>query len=119
MRRSRPKVQSVRKKLEEPDLSNRTCPRPFRPWETVSLGKDAMLRCQYKQLLVLEALDVPGLRVPNTFASLPRKATAGDKVCTRKYHRDPRFARSRHYYIEKINIAVIARSEHTMRRTTD
>jgi len=78
-----------------------------------------MLRCQYEQLRVLEALDVPGLRVPNTFVSLPRKATAADRVCTRKYHRDPRFARSRHYHIEKINIAVIARSEHTMMRTTD
>ncbi len=52
---------------------DRTCPRRFRPWETVSHGKDAMLRCQYKQLRVLEALDVPGLRVPNTLRRSPAK----------------------------------------------
>jgi len=49
----------------------------------------------------------------------PAKRLLLIEFCTRKYHRDPRFARSRHYHIEKINIAVIARSEHTMRRTTD
>ena len=32
-----------------------------------------MLQCQYDQLKVLEALHVPGLRVPNTFALLPAK----------------------------------------------
>ncbi|PYK28084.1 MAG: hypothetical protein DME59_03185 [Verrucomicrobia bacterium] len=37
------------------------------------MGTDAMLRCQYEQLRVLEALHVPGLRVPNTFALLPAK----------------------------------------------
>jgi hypothetical protein len=112
VRPNRPKVRPLRKKLEEPDLSNRTCPRRFRHWETVGHGKDAMLRREYKQLRVLEALDVPGLRVPNTLRR-SRKATAADRVCTGKYHRDSRFARSRHYHIEKINIAVIARSEHT------
>ena len=37
------------------------------------MGTDAMLRCQYEQLRVLEALHIPGLRVPNTFALLPAK----------------------------------------------
>src|SRR2546429_6445491 len=37
------------------------------------MGTEAMLRCQYEQLRVVEALDVPGLRTPNTFALLPAK----------------------------------------------
>jgi len=37
------------------------------------MGTNSMLQCQYDQLKVLEALHVPGLRVPNTFALLPAK----------------------------------------------
>ena len=37
------------------------------------MGTDAMLQYQYEELRALAALEVPGLRVPNTFALLPGK----------------------------------------------
>jgi hypothetical protein len=37
------------------------------------MGTDAMLQYQYDELRALAALQVPGLRVPNTFALLPAK----------------------------------------------
>jgi hypothetical protein len=37
------------------------------------MGTDAMLQYQYEELRALTALEVPGLRVPNTFALLPAK----------------------------------------------
>ena len=37
------------------------------------MGTDAMLQYQYEELRALAALQVPGLRVPNTFALLPAK----------------------------------------------
>ena len=36
-------------------------------------GTDSMLQYQYQELRALAALQVPGLRVPNTFALLPAK----------------------------------------------
>jgi hypothetical protein len=54
----------------------------------LAMGTDAMLQYQYEELRALAALEVPGLRVPNTFALLPRKATATDRVCTGQKHRD-------------------------------
>jgi len=39
----------------------------------LAMATKAMLWCQYKQLRVLEALHVPGLRVPNTLALLLAK----------------------------------------------
>jgi len=36
-------------------------------------GTDAMLQYQYEELRVLAALQIPGLRVPNTFGLLPAK----------------------------------------------
>ena len=37
------------------------------------MGTDAMLQYQYEELRALAALEVPGLRVPNTLALLPGK----------------------------------------------
>ena len=37
------------------------------------MGTDSMLQYQYQELRALAALQVPGLRVPNTFALLPAK----------------------------------------------
>src|SRR5207244_11425599 len=60
---SGPKVRRLCKKLKELDLSNRTCARRFCRREAAGHRDAAMLRCQYKQLRVLEALEVHGLRV--------------------------------------------------------
>lgn len=61
-----------------------------------------MLRCQYKQLRVLEASDVPGLRVPNYVALLPAKRLLPVEFVPGKTIETLGLPESRHHHLEKI-----------------